>query len=94
MTAPTTKPRLTPHQGRVLARLTQLSHRSRLRRITVEGVATLVHDPTLPLAWVDVKFIGCRGTLDRLVAKGYAEVEIRRGPRGGEHRFYRYVEVS
>lgn len=38
---------------------------------------------------VDVRDFGARATLDRLVAKGWATVELDVGPRGGEIRRYR-----
>lgn len=39
--------------------------------------------------WVAVRYIGSRGALEKLVEKGWAQVDVRRGPRGGEHRYYR-----
>lgn len=44
--------------------------------------------------WVHLSMIGSQGALDRLVAKGYAEVDVYYGPRGGEHRRYRPKEES
>jgi hypothetical protein len=41
--------------------------------------------------WISGQVLGSRGALGKLVEKGYAVVEIRTGPRGGERRYYRSV---
>lgn len=44
--------------------------------------------------WVNARDIGSRSALEHLVAKGWADVEDRRGIRGGIHRFYRPKDPS
>jgi hypothetical protein len=39
--------------------------------------------------WVYEKDSGAPAALDHLYRKGYVEREIRTGPRGGEHVYYR-----
>lgn len=70
------RPRLTPHQKEVLMDLTLSSRRN--ERFANQG-------------WVDGKDIGARAALDHLVRKGYADKQMRYGPRGGQRPHYRPI---
>jgi hypothetical protein len=65
--------RLTPHQRDTLADL-----RRRARLLSGNGYG-----------WVYGRDVGAPTACEHLVRKGYAERKIVRGPRGGEHRYYR-----
>jgi len=44
--------------------------------------------------WVPAAFIGSKNACDRLAEKGWIEIDITYGPRGGELRHYRPVVSS
>jgi len=46
------------------------------------------------LVWVDAKYVGSKNACDRLIEKGWIEVQINYGPRGGELRSYRPIEEA
>ena len=73
--------RLTPHQKWALERLERLS-----RPIVRDGLGA-----PITWRWVHVKDTGCPAAMEHLVRKGYADLDVARGPRGGEHRYYRPV---
>lgn len=39
--------------------------------------------------WVHERDCGSKRGLEHLLRKGYADCKVERGPRGGEHRYYR-----
>jgi hypothetical protein len=80
---PAPKPRrglLTKHQREVYEDILKLS-----RRLASDGFM---------FRWVDGGHVGSRGACDKLVEKGYIEVQIQRGPRGGEYPLYRPIVDS
>lgn len=77
---------LTSHQAEVWGRLKRHCRPS----VTIEHEDGTVE--VLQRRWVDVRTIGSRGALDKLVAKGYAEMREQRGPRGGYLYEYRPLE--
>ena len=68
--------KLTKHQREVYGDIVRWSRR-RLRRDQ--------H------AWVDAQYVGSKNACDRLVEKGWIEMDIDYGPRGGELRKYRPI---
>ena len=46
---------------------------------------------TDPFRWVYADTVGSKNACDRLVEKGWIEMDVEYGPRGGEHRKYRPV---
>jgi hypothetical protein len=84
---PTRKP--TSHQSYVLARLVR-SSTGGLAPQRVSGVLITSHE----LRWVKDTSCGGPMALQHLYRKGYAEYEVRRGPRGGEHVYYRPTQAG
>lgn len=68
-----TKGKLTPHQREVYDRLVRISRRPSRDEYV----------------WVDWRYLGSKGGLAKLVAKGWVEVEVHYGPQGGSHPSYR-----
>lgn len=75
----------TSHQAEVLARLVSRSTGGRAP-MRHQGTGTLLVGE---LAWVKQTSIGSEMGLWHLWCKGYAEQDVRMGPRGGEHAYYR-----
>jgi hypothetical protein len=76
--APKPKPGLlTKHQRDVYNDIVRMS-----RRLRSDGVAYV---------WVDGQHVGSRGACDKLIAKGWIESRVDRGPRGGEYYSYRPI---
>lgn len=81
---PLPKARPTSHQAGVLARLVRRSTGG-LAPQRVAGVLISSNE----LRWVLDSNCGGPMALHHLWAKGYAERDVRTGPRGGEHVYYR-----
>lgn len=43
--------------------------------------------------WVEARYVGSKNTCDRLAAKGWIDINVTHGPRGGEQRWYRPTEA-
>lgn len=76
--------RPTPHQAEVLGRLVQRSTGG-LAPQRIAGVLINSNE----LRWVKATSLGSEMALWHLYRKGYATLDVRTGPRGGEHNYYR-----
>jgi hypothetical protein len=80
---PLPKARPTAHQADVLHRLVRRALRSEVEHVA--GSVIYSGD----MRWVSDRSCGGPQALWHLYRKGYATYEVRTGPRGGEHYYYR-----